>query len=594
MCGILGVLPVPDQPAFQKALNAMAQRGPDGEGSWQHPQGHVQLGHRRLAIIDLGSGGRQPMRRGALTITANSEFYNYPEVRRRLEALGQRFVTQSDTEVFLAAWQQWGPAALAEFNGMWAFGMWDDSRQSLILARDRFGKQPLYYFQEGGRFGFASQMKPLFNFLQSVRPAANFRELAADLRGYEATEHCLIAGIKRFPAGHWGEYRNGKLELHRYWSTLEHRVEVPATYAEQVARFRELWEDACRLRLRADVPVVASLSGGLDSASVVGTLVGMRPETPRLQTFTVEFPGTVFDESAAARTVAEAVGADFNAIAATAPEPDLLRKQMREFEELHDNCISPKVALYAGMKTRGKSVSVDGHGADELLSGYGEGLFHAFGDAGFNVRAWREIIRAFNDFYPGHPQFAKARARFSTALAYRWGGGGQELPGELKRTLGHHGAYLYQLYHERIFPVMLRNYERYAMMCGVEIRMPFTDHRLVSYAFSLPWEARLRGGFTKAILRDAMQGVVPEAIRQKRQKVGFPTPILAWMRGPWREWLEDWTASRAFLESDLADGPWVRQEVQAVLNQARTDYFTGLKIWGRLAPLRWEWALLQD
>ena len=530
------------------------------------------------------------MIRGGLTITCNAEFYNYRELRERLRALGHAFKTGSDTEVFLAAWEEWGPQALQECNGFWALGMWDEARQHLILARDRFGKQPLYYVQQGDRIVFASEMKALFPFLREVRPAHNFRELAADLRGYEATERCLIEGVKRFPAGHWGEFAGGKLKLHRYWNTLDHLQDVPQDYRAQVNRFRELWDDACRLRLRSDVPVGAALSGGLDSAAVVSSVSGMQAD---IRAFTISFPGTIYDETAAARRVAENSKVELEILSDSAPDPAELKRQLYMFEELHDNCLSPKVALYRGMRDGGRVVSVDGHGADELLSGYGEGLFYAFGDAGWSMRNWRNILTAYNHFYPEAEAFAKPRADWKTALAYRLQGG-SELPKELRSQLGHQGAYLYELFHRSIFPVMLRNYDRYAMMSGVEVRMPFTDHRLVSYLFSLPWDSKLRNGYTKAILRDAMQGRVPDEVRLKRAKLGFPTPVIDWIKGPWREFLMDMAESRIFRESSLGDGKQTATALREIIEGPEPSYFSGLQIWGKLAPFLWEWAVFGE
>jgi asparagine synthase (glutamine-hydrolysing) len=156
--------------------------------------------------------------------------------------------------------------------------------------------------------------------------------------------------------------------------------------------------------------------------------------------------------------------------------------------------------------------------------------------------------------------------------------------------LGRYGAYLYGLFHDSVFPVMLRNFDRYSMMNGVEVRMPFADHRLVSYLFSLPWDAKLRNGYTKAILREAMQGRLRDETRLKREKIGFSAPMVQWMQGPWREFLLDFSSSKGFLESDLGDGPAASAELQALLKAPNATYFDGMRVWGKMAGFIWEWC----
>lgn len=591
MCGILGAIPSIDEPLFRRALGQLAHRGPDGEALWRQEDGNIMLGHRRLAIIDLSESGIQPMQRDSMTITCNGEFYNYHELKHRLSALGHRFRSESDTEVFLAAWQQWGPKALLEFNGMWAFGLWDDSRKSLILGRDRFGKKPLFYLQKGDQFYFASEMKALYPFLDAVRPASNFRQLAAEMRNYEASSECLVEGIKRFPAGHWGEYKDGRLELHRYWNTLDHLETPPATFSGQVERFRELFDDACRLRLISDVPVGASLSGGLDSGSVVATMAGLADSPSAVEAFVAGFHGSPIDESSPGLALSSALDVVGHRVNIQAPSADQLMQQLRMFEELHDTCPSPMVATYAAMREKGIYVSLDGHGADESMAGYGEGSFHAFGDCGWSISAMQSILTAFNHYYPNDPYFHKPKANLLTAMAYKWRGGG-DLPKDLVERLGHFGAYLYGLFHETVFPVMLRNFDRYSMMNGVEIRMPFADHRLVTYLFSLPWNAKIRNGYTKAILRESMKGRLWDETRLKRAKIGFSAPLVQWMQGPWREFLSDFSASKAFRESDLGDGTKVAEELRVLMGDSKANYFDGMRVWGKVAPFLWESAVL--
>ncbi|MEM3432910.1 MAG: asparagine synthase (glutamine-hydrolyzing) [Candidatus Methanomethyliaceae archaeon] len=304
MCGICGIWNLNGRPATADEIRAMADmlahRGPDAEGYYL--DGPLALGHRRLAILDLTPTGNQPMgyANGRNWITYNGEIYNFLELRAELEQKGYAFRSGSDTEVILAAYAAWGPECVLRFNGMWAFAIWDSLERRLFLARDRFGIKPLYYLHESDRFAFASEMKAFLR-LAGFTPRANLRVLKAellDVHSQEWGEDCLLIGIRRLPPGCYLQVgADGQIRTHKWWCTRDHLPDVPARFDDHVEHFRLLFEDACRLRLRSDVPIATCLSGGIDSSSVVCTLAEVAKQgTARIapawqRAFIASFPG---------------------------------------------------------------------------------------------------------------------------------------------------------------------------------------------------------------------------------------------------------------------------------------------------------------
>jgi asparagine synthase (glutamine-hydrolysing) len=590
---------------FEIALDSLAHRGPDGAGIWCDGA-RAMLGQRRLAILDLSDRGGQPMSSsdGRYTITYNGEIYNFLELRDALQALGHRFASESDTEVLLAAYRQWGPDGLMRCNGMWAMAIWDKQEGRLFLSRDRFGKKPLFYAVIEDRLIFASEMKAIYPFLPRLEPSQDFAWMASHIFDYEATEKCLVAGIKRFPAGHHGWWDGKSLRLSRYWNTLDHLEDVPRRYEDQVERFRELFLDSCRIRMRSDVPVGTALSGGLDSSATICAMAhigkahpGMRVSEDWQHAFVATFPNTPFDETRYARKVVEHIGIDATFVEID-PRRDIGRfdELFYRFEELYITSPIPMLQAYAAVRAHGTRVTLDGHGADELLGGYNDAVVHAMQDCPL----WRldELRRIHNAMLPADPQFGAARLSLPRAIA-RYG------KSQLKRLAGAtavtsrdagHPAYhgmdalgrnLYGIFHETILPTLLRNYDRYSMANGIEIRMPLMDHRLVSYAFSLPSSSKLRGGFTKRILRDAAAPFMPREIAYRQGKIGFNSPILDWMKGPWKEMFLDILETRDFRECSLIDSARVAREIRDVIAND-TPFRAAEQAWTDIAPYFWE------
>ena len=615
MCGILGVMPAVSTEPFENLLQLIAHRGPDGFGVWQSAEHQITLGHRRLAILDLSENGKQPMECERYVITFNGEIYNFLEIREELKAKGYRFFSDTDTEVIMVAFHEWGEQCLLKFNGMWAFAIWDKQTHRLFLSRDRFGIKPLYYTFSGGRFAFASEMKALFPFLPELRIADNFDELKSNLFGYEATECCLIAGIKRFPAGHYAYLTPKATNLHpvRYWDTMQHLVKVPKRYEEQVEQFCELFTDACRICMRSDVPIGTALSGGLDSSAVAGTLAwiaehdkrsGQRIATDWQHAFVATFPGTFLDERYYAQKVAEYLNipAIYLNISAGQQISDI-NDYLYLFEELYLTSPVPMMETYKAIRRHGITVSIDGHGADEMMSGYGH-IILALMDCGLNISNIRNITDAMNGFNSlDSEQIDKEiqtlYSAFRFILSQVKHAPRRSLQELFSREVPHEGKFgkfnaaLYKIFHQTVLPTLLRNYDRYSMANGVEVRMPFMDHRVVTYSFSLPWQSKVRNGYAKAIIRDAIIGRIPEEVRLRKSKIGFNTPIVDWMKGIWRESLLDMVNDIDFNTSTIINPAEVRRKILQVIQNPQAKFLDGEQAWVALMPYLWERAIFK-
>lgn len=494
MCGISGILdfaaPVP--PTWIEGFtDALIHRGPDGRGTWQ--DGPVALGHRRLAILDPTPAGACPMTvtspsGESLHITFNGEIYNFLELRRVLQDEGYPFRTETDTEVIAAAYHRWGADCLTRFNGMWAFAIWSPATQTLFLARDRYGVKPLYVQVQGTRVAFASEVKA-FLALPGFQAQLN-REAAhaffANPTAYDGTRlDTALQGVMRMPPGHALTITpQGTTGFVRWWDPAAHVPVVPSRYDEQVDQWRALFLDAVRLRMRSDVAIGTSLSGGLDSSAVASAMAHVarggagaltRCATDWQRTFIATFPGHDVDERAFADLVVDHTGArptywTFDPARAVADISD----SVWALDDLSGAPAVPVLNIYRTMRAHGVVVTLDGHGGDELLAGY---------------RWYRE------------------------------------------QPLSALNALLSRDFHHTHLPAILRNFDGCSMAAGVEVRSPFLDWQLVTYTFALPAETKYDGTTAKRILRDALTGILPEAIRTRQTKFGFESPLVDWANG---------------------------------------------------------------
>ncbi len=613
MCGIFGHIGKISLTQATACTNTLTHRGPDSFGI-QQLKG-CTLGHRRLAILDLSEQGRQPMSyaNGSYWITYNGEIYNFLELRNDLKKHGHIFQSDSDTEIILAAFLQWGEACIEKFNGMWAFGIWDCRKKRLFLSRDRFGKKPLFYAFLPTGFAFASEMKALFPLLDELQPNMELVKDTKKVFLYETTDECVIRGIKRFPAGHYGWLTNNSLSLNRYWCTLDNLMEVPVSYEEQVEQFKELFMDACRLRMRSDVPIGTALSGGLDSSATISAVAhiasrhsGTRISTDWQHAFVASFPGTPLDETQYAKMVTNHLGIKATFLNIDPLKAiDHLNEYLYLFEDLYITSPIPFMLTYGSMRKHGIKVSLDGHGADECFGGYPFDFTRALSDAKFNIPQIQAVLDTIYDTFPKNStQFQQLPPKF--LFWSKW-----QLVAMVKKILrkrnpvardgvnpkynqlDHLTRQLYISTHDTILPTILRNYDRYSMANGVEIRMPFMDHRIVTYAFSLPWSSKIRHGYSKAIIRDAVADYIPQKVAYRKTKIGFNSPIVDWMKGPLKPFFMDTIHSQSFKNSDLINFKVVSKKILDVIQDKNASFQSGEQAWTMLSPFLWEQAVLK-
>ncbi len=590
MCGIAGILSLRGAPPTLHELAVMnrlqAHRGPDGEGAVVI--GPCGLAHRRLAVIGLGDEGAQPMASddGRLTLSYNGELYNHVELRAELEQLGHRFRSHTDTEVVLAALKAWGHEAFERFNGMWALALWDASRKQLLLSRDRFGIKPLYVRREPDRVLFASEVKAIAALAseRTIDRASVARFLLWDESVF--VDRGFLTGIEPLPTATTVTLDPDGEQAHRYWTPPGDRM-APQDLPSAAAAVHDLLVDATRLRFRSDVPVGTCLSGGLDSSSIVAVAHHHLGQAPSC--FSALYDERGFDEGRFVHAMTDRFDLDTHEVR---PSGDDLPDVLAALAWFQDGPVTATGAYtqWHVMKAAAAHVKVllDGQGADELFGGYDHYLTPALlsraaqtprdalslvgdlravgrrlgrsplldvAETQSKVAWWRRVAPALRRSPVGPWALDRGGPR-----AARW-----LLPGVLSPALGdvldeHHVWPSYrsrgrrrlaerleaELQHDVLrgsVPALLHYEDRNAMAFSVEARVPFLDHRIVELAFKLPPRTKIEGSNTKIVLREAMRGLLPEDVRARRDKLGYPTPARAWFvrHGGW---LRDLLCSR--------------------------------------------------
>ncbi|MCC8978482.1 asparagine synthase (glutamine-hydrolyzing) [Bradyrhizobium acaciae] len=606
MCGIAGIVNLrgaPVEPADISRLTALiAHRGPFGEGTWFNAKRNVAFGHRRLAIIDPGEGGYQPMASGdgRHVIVYNGEIYNFLELRRELEAKGVVFRSQSDTEVILAAWQAWGEDMLLRFNGMWALAIYDTVTDDLFLARDRFGIKPMLYALSSERFVFASEQRALARsgLVETSLDVDVARRLLLDPFGIEGSERTLFAQLRRLQGGHCMWLRQGRVQLRRWWRTVDHLPDIPDTEAERVARFRDLFQDSVALRMRSDVPIGTCLSGGFDSSAVICAMashekagMGPRDSTAWRHAFVATFPGASNDERPMAEEAAAwaKVAPSFLEIGRSDALTDLDRI-LDDNDDVYIGLPSAPWLIYRELRRQNVTVSLDGHGADELMGAYlQEGQ-----SAAFKIRNAAAALTS-------RSQLAQRGIDFLRALMIRrqghyfLRGGLTAMPAplplvaendELPDTWGALNRRLYRMFHSTTLPTILRNFDRLSMAHGIEVRMPFMDWRLVTYTMALPETSKSADGMTKVVARQAMANLMPESIRTARRKVGFNSPMPEWLNGPLAGWTAELLDRNVPAFAEFVDEAPLRTAVGRLTASQGWDWESVGRIWPYL-NMKW-------
>jgi asparagine synthase (glutamine-hydrolysing) len=578
MCGIAGSVGGSLDEALLAVMAArMAHRGPDSQGVWH--DGTAGLAIRRLAIIDLEHRSDQPFHLGPWHLVFNGEIYNYRELREELLGLGHSFVTEGDGEVLLHAWAEWEDAALDHVNGMFAVALWHDERKELVCARDPFGEKPLFWARVDGGFVFASEIDALLAAhpgLGAVREDAVAPYLG--LGQMPTIERSFFAKIEQLPAAHLLRVRDGRAAVHRYW--LPRPVEVPAQFGDAASALRELLVDSIRLRLRSDVPVGTSLSGGIDSSAVVALAAQIAGDHTR-HAFTARFPGFARDEWKYAEAVAQSAGvAQHHEVLPTADDllDDLPAVVGCQGEPFGSASIYAQWRVMRAAREAGIVVLLDGQGADELFGGYPSATGFALRSQGVTATA-RGLLsrRERTDLVLA---MGGGRARLPKALvsAFRRRQTSPYASKEVRETVAHlprlrtpadgfrtplARELLRQTFHTSL-PDLLRYADRDSMAHSREVRLPFLDRRVAEFALSLPAEFLYRDGVTKAVLREAVNGIVPAEVLARRDKVGFEPPQATWFaEAAFMAKTSDVLLDRAALARGLYDSDEIATDLRA-------------------------------
>jgi len=567
MCGLGGAFFLRDPEITDRfascASSVLAHRGPDDYDRVDFGAGI--LIHRRLSILDPSTAGRQPFRSPGHDhwLVHNGEIYNYLELREELRSLGHAFTTDTDTEVILAAYREWGPRAVKRFNGIWAFALWDGAQRRLLLSRDRLGVKPMYLLETSGGICFASEIKALLD----VAPT---RELnLGAVRDYawhglvDHSDQTFYRSIRPLPPASVLLVGEGEERMERFWSIEALSTDADPRPALEDARrlhdFDALLTSAIGLQLRSDVPLGTCLSGGLDSSTIVAISsrlvrerVAEHEAAPRLA-ITAGFPGAAQDESDAARTIADHAGIDHLVVV---PQPGELVPTLQQLlgeqdEPFVSSSILAQRAVMEGARTSGITVMLDGQGADELLGGYPHYLYpwllglararptavpRALADlrrmgVGAGVALRQAALAAFQMGASGvapigragsAPAWMGALLREVSALPLRDAAHpppeGTPLARHLRRAVL-----------STSLPALLRYEDRNSMRFAIEARVPFLDHRLVESAMLLPDRLKIARAVTKVPLRRCGRDRLPESVRRDRRKIGFATPQAAWL-----------------------------------------------------------------
>jgi len=605
MCGIVGIVNFDGSKINLQELNnfknSIIHRGPDGSGTFINPENTIGFGHTRLSILDLSNLSDQPMSYDdkRYTITYNGEIYNFLEIKKELIDLGYNFKSKGDTEVILAAYKHWGEKCQLKFNGMWAFAIWDQKNKNLFISRDRFGVKPLYYLKIKD-FYFASELKS-FMFLDKLkRPNFNNSTLIYQSNkftnnAYPISENTFLNNVKELLPGHQIVINEKKdIKIKKWWSTIDNLTEIPKNYNDQVEKFREIFFDACKIRMRSDVEIATSSSGGLDSSSIISAIstfkdsysINSNTSYP-YNTFILNYKDELNSETQYAKIAAEnfslnvnLVDLDYNKI-----DTDEIIKAIYFQEQVSgDDGLGPW-CIYKNIKKKNIKVSIDGHGGDELLGGY----------SGYPKIAMKECILPKDffrwiDLFQIHTKmntdlneeenifkilFSKLYSKFKkkhkdeydifvTKSAYtntnyeNW---------DDINSLSLLNKSLYIDYHYKSLQMNLNKYDKFSMAHGIETRFPFLDWRLATYLFSLPSNIKIKNGFSKKILRDAMKNDLNKKIWRRVKKKGF-NPANELFDKKMSSFIKDVISSKEFSEIEIFD----KNKIKELLIKKELNY----------------------
>ena len=573
ICGMVGFEEPPDIHAVGKMTERLLHRGPDLGAISSFPS--CVLGHRRLSIIDLSEAAKQPMLSpdGKVGLVFNGEIYNFQEIRSRLESRGHTFRTRSDTEVLLISYLEYQDDMLAELNGMFSLAIWDDHRGRLLLARDRLGKKPLYYWSSGRSLSFSSELYSLTadeRALGAIDEQALFEYLMYD---FIPAPHTIFKGVRKLPAGYMAIFDKNGLNVRQYWRPPA--PEESGSYADAKSELQELLSDAVKLRLISDVPLGAFLSGGIDSSVVTAYM--KRHVSDKVKTFSIAFPGTSYDESRWSRLVSDYLGTDHEEHVVEYQVEENFPRMIRHFGEPYGDSSAIPTWYLCEVTRRHVTVALSGDGGDELFGGYERYLARRFQTYYDRLPSFLrdKIVEPFIERLPATTSYygvslsKKLKLFIDAARRMR-----EERLAVVPRTFSRwEVADLTGIeYKEKADPVLdyarqwagldpvgrmmftdlqtymaedvLTKVDRTSMAHSLEVRAPLLDYRIVEFACRAPLSFKLAGWTQKKILKDAANGLVPKKILT-RSKYGFQAPLGGWFRGRLRKWAEE-----RLLESD--------------------------------------------
>jgi len=611
MCGINGIAfssrsgRVVSRSELVAMRDVITHRGPDDEGIFIDR--NVGLGHRRLSIVDV-SRGHQPMTNedATLHIIYNGEIYNHADYRESLEAKGHTYTTHCDTETILHLYEEHGPACVDYLRGMFAFAIWDQRKQELLIARDRLGVKPLYYVHTAdGSLYFGSEIKTVLE-ARAVKPEINYAVLSDYLANHAPSgEETLFVGVKRLLPGHVMTWRDGEVSIRRYWDVdfSKHTDERDdRTYIKQ---WSELFRESVRLRLMADVPLGMFLSGGIDSSAIAAVMSEMVSEP--IKTFSVAFAEREANELEYARLVADTYKTNHHEVVVS-PEQFFEALPRLVWHEDEPLAHPSSVALYfvSHLASQHVKVVLTGEGSDELLAGYGRyrrTIWNLEMGRRYNKltpsiarnsirnqiertlpsgRLRQKLMRTFlvlspeleSIYFDNFAVFSApmqqnmftrtARERIGSIDPYR----------ELRRVLARVkdlsllDGLLYADIKTYLHELLMKQ-DQMSMATSIESRVPFLDHKLVEFTAGMPDTMKLRGGTTKFVLRESMKGVLPDRILS-RSKMGFPVPIGRWFRGPFKSIIDEYVLSDRALARDIFEPDFVKRLVS--LHQSGEDH----------------------
>jgi asparagine synthase (glutamine-hydrolysing) len=604
MCGIAGILSFTDLEINKRALktmaDAIAHRGPDDEGYWANDAQTIGFAHKRLAIIDLSRHAAQPMHyAGRYTIVYNGEIYNYIELKETLFKRGYRFSTQSDTEVILAAYDCLKEKCLHHMNGMFAFAIWDSKEQVFFAARDRFGEKPFYYYQDDDQLVFASEMKALWAVGLEKKPddkmLLNYLTVGYVTNAADRNE-TFFENIYVLPPANYLKVsvKTKHLSIHQYWK-IDKEKTIDIDEATAIEKFDELLNASVKRRLRSDVQLGISLSGGLDSSSIAATIAALKDDrsatrfTGAMQTFSATFPGFEKDESAHIKTVASKYNIPNYQVQPSAEGlvSDFEKLCYFQEEPFSSSSIYAQYKVFELAKEHNIKSLMDGQGADEIIGGYHKYLHRylqellgkrKFGTLKNEKQALENNKVPVNwnyknylaTWFPSHAAIGLEQREYNHIMHHpdineEFMASLQEKgwEGIFKPTINKLNDILYYNTAKSGLQELLRYADRNSMAHGREARFPFLDHELVSFVFSLPAHYKIHDGWTKWILRKTMDKKLPDSITWRTDKVGYEPPQEKWMQHPMlREYIQEAKrklVNKGILKPRVLDKPIIAQ-----------------------------------